>query len=100
MSVSVSVSLCVPLGLVSVPGLPVRHSGEGPAHHPQQAADAAPPEAGGPCPQLGVLCQPVRDALPGGPAPLGLQQGVPFPHQYAQLEDSLCYIVCIIEVVL
>lgn len=75
--------VCVSAGFVSVPGLPVRHGGEGPAHHPQQAADAAPPEAGSPCPQLGVLCQPLRDALPGGPAPPGLQQGVPFSHQYA-----------------
>lgn len=66
--------LCLsPPGPVSVPGLPVRHGGPGPSRHPQQTAAAALAEAGDSRSELGVLRQPLRDAVAGGSAAPGLQ---------------------------
>lgn len=74
--------VCVsPPGPMSVPGLPVRHRGAGPSRDPQQTAAAALSEAGDSRSELGVLRQPLRDAVAGGAAAPGLQQGVPFPYK-------------------
>ncbi len=75
------VFVCPPPGSVSVPGLPVRHGGQGPARHPEQTAAAALAEAGDPRSELGVLRQPLRDAVARGPAAPGLQQRVPFSYK-------------------
>ncbi len=76
------VFVCSPPGPVSMPGLPVWYSGPGPAGHPEQTAAAAFAQTGDPRSELGVLRQPLRDALTRGTAAPGLQQRVPFPYKW------------------
>lgn len=83
-------NVCYP-GVMPVPGFPVRHRCEGSANHPQQAPAAALPEERHSRSKLGVLRQPLWNAISGGPVTPGLQQGVPFPYQYATAVSHVCH---------